>query len=240
MEARFAAAVGLALFLWSCSGSKSNIRMVQDPSFTPTALRHGRVAVAGVTLNFGSEIDRATLRNQLAGILASALEWELSGLRATPVDVVRARLGRVRHGRLLADLEETGTFSAAAVAEFDSTSGADVRYAVAARIEAERVERDETTTAPVAVPGSPEKEAGDPERSTTRTLAVSFLVYELSGRRVVWSELIHGSHKETAVGHSDDQGKATYYPPYPAVPRLEWAFQDACRKLARHLNTPPK
>ena len=237
---RISAAVGLVLSVCSCGGTKPNLRLVPDASFTRASLGQGHIAVAGVTSKLGSEIDRATVRNQLAGILAGTLEFEITGLRVMSVDVARSRLGRVRHARLLADLEETGGVSAAAIAQLDSTIGADVRYAVVARIETEEVERHEGTGTPTDYStGKPDTDSGDEvERSTKRILSVSFLVYELSNGRAVWEELIRGSDEDTAT-HSPD-GKRTIYPPYPKVPKVEGAFDDACRTLSMHLAKPPK
>ena len=154
-----------------------------------------------------------------------------------PVDVARSRLGRARHTQLLAELEETGRVSAAVIAQLDSAIGADVRYAVAARIDSESVEQEESTTTPVILPGEDYIE-GDPQRSTKRTLHVSFLVYDLSGGRAVWEEMVLGSAIETYTGSRTE--KKTIYPTYPKAPKLDEAFEDACWTLARHLVTPPK
>jgi len=233
-------AVVFALSPSPCSGAKPNLRLVPDPSFTRGSLGQGHLAVTGVTSRFGSEIDRATVPNQFAGILAGTLEFEIAGLRVMPVDVARSRLGRARHVRLLTDLEETGRVSAAAIAQLDSTIGADVRYAVVARIETEQVERREGTTTPIDyTTGEWDTDLGDSAaRTTTRIVDVSFVVYELSSGRAVWDELIRGSDEET-VTHGPD-GKRTVYPPYPRVPKLELAFDDACRTLAMHLAKLPK
>jgi hypothetical protein len=51
---------------------------------------------------------------------------------------------------------------------------------------------------------------------------------------MVWGELIRGSAEERVRG--DTSGK----PPYPNVPNLELAFDDACRTLAMHLPRRPK
>jgi len=161
-----------------------------------------------------------------------------------PVDVARSRLGRDRHARLLADLEETGHVSAAAIAQLDSAIGAEVRYVVVARVETEKVGREEGTTGARYTPAIPEAgveesyEEGDPQRSTRRTLDVSFLVYELSNGQAVWDELIRGTDIETATGSWTK--KKTTYPVYPKAPKLEGAFDDACRTLAKHMAIPPK
>lgn len=241
---RMRMAVAFALCAWSCGASKPILHAPRDPSFTPASLGQGQVAVAGVTSKLGSEIDRATVRNQLAGILASELEFNLRGLRVMPVDVARSRLGRDRHARLLADLEETGHVSAAAIAQLDSAIGAEVRYVVVARVETEKVGREEGTTGARYTPAIPEAgveesyEEGDPQRSTRRTLDVSFLVYELSNGQAVWDELIRGTDIETATGSWTK--KKTTYPVYPKAPKLEGAFDDACRTLAKHMAIPPK
>jgi hypothetical protein len=228
-------AVGFVISAWSCSSTKPDLQLAQDPSFTPTTLRQGQIVVAGVTLKAGNEVERASVRNPFAGLLASALEVELHGMRVMPVDVARSRLGRIRHARLLADLEETGRISTAAIAQLDSTIGAEVHYAVVARIDSDLVERDESTTTPNYA--AEDYEEGDPQRSTTRTVNVSFLVYELSSGRVMWDEQIRGTIERTATGSWTK--KKTTYPLYPKVPKLYLAFDDACWTLARHLaNTP--
>lgn len=234
---RMGVVVGFAISTWGCASAKPKLQLVQDPSFNPAVLRQSQIAVAGVTSRLGSVIDRATVRNQFAGILAGALEFQLSGLRVMPVDVARSRLGQVRHAQLLADLENAGRVSVAAIAQLDSAIGAVVRYAVVARIDSELVKREESTTTPVILPGEDYHE-GDPQRSTRRSLDVSFLVYELSGGRVVWEELVRGSDIATATGSWTE--KKTTYPAYPKAPKLRWAFDDACRTLASHLAKPPK
>src|SRR5437867_4818164 len=92
---RMSAALALVLSVCSCGGTKPNLRLVPDASFTRASLGQGHIAVAGVTSKLGSEIDRATVRNQLAGILAGTLEFEITGLRVMSVDVARCRLGQI-------------------------------------------------------------------------------------------------------------------------------------------------
>lgn len=244
IRSRMSVAVGLAICACCIGASKPNLSVPRDPSFTLASLEQGQVAVAGVTSKVGSELDRATVRNQLAGILAIELELGLPGLRVMPVDVARSRLGRARHARLLTDLEETGHVSAAAIAQLDSTIGVDARYVVVARIETEKVEREDGTTGARYTPAIPEAgidasyEEGDPQRSTRRILDVSFLVYELSSGRAVREELIRGTELETATGRWTE--KKTTYPAYPKAPRLEASFDDACRTLVKHMAIPPK
>ena len=232
-------AVMFALSTSPC-GAKPNLRVVPDPSFTRASLGQGHLAVVGVTSILGTKIERATVPNQFAGILAGTLEFGVRGLRVVPVDVARSRIGRGRHARLLADLEQTGRVSAAAIAQLDSTIGTDARYAVVARIEWEQVDHSEGTSTPIDyTTGSPDTGPGEnAARTTTRALEVSFLVYELSTGKAVWDELIRGSGEETA--EHGPEGTKTVYPPYPMAPKPELAFDDACRTLAMHLAKLPK
>lgn len=233
--------VAMVFALSACPcNAKPKLRIVPDPSFTRASLGQGHLAVVGVTSILGTKIERATVPNQFAGILAGTLEFGVRGLRVVPVDVARSRLGRARHARLLADLEETGRVSAAAIAQLDSTIGTDARYAVVARIEWDQVDQSEGTSTPIDyATGKTDTDSGEnTARTTTRALDVSFLVYELSSGRAVWDELIRGSGEETA--EHGPEGTKTVYPPYPRAPKSELAFDDACQTLAMHLAKLPK
>ncbi len=167
-----------------CAGTTKVIGLQSDPSFTYQSLSTGRIAVGGVTSLVGKN-DRAT-QYQMTSLLRERILKERPDIGVRPVEVIIHALGGDAYMYLVADYRLRGEITETWLERLSRATG-DVQYAIFARIERYETKRSET----------------DGSESTTfkisRTVGISFHIYDLTTGVSVWSGYIDKTEEKSRV-----------------------------------------
>lgn len=165
------------------------IGLRSDPSFTYQTLSAGGIAVGGVTDRVG-EGDPFT-QHRMTSLLRERILKERPDIGVRPVEVIIHALGHLAYGELLADYRLRGEITETWLERL-SRAAADVQYAIFARIERYETEKEKVVT----------RDTSDVKWTTfkiSRTVGISFHIYDLTTGVSVWSGYIYKTEEKSRV-----------------------------------------
>ena len=169
------------------------------PEFDFRSLVQGGIAVLGATTTRGTWDERVEEREALTHSFEDALLRERKDLKVLRVSEIRTGMGEVPFEDLLDGWDRYAELSTEELAALDSLIGARCRYVALGRIEDAEVSNDET-----------EDTSGERAKTTlrtTRTVRISFRVYDLQTARSAWNPTLTGSDdNEETIEEDEDEG----------------------------------
>ena len=169
------------------------------PDFDFQSLSQGGIAVLGATTTRGTWDERVEEREALTHSFEDALLRERKDLEVLRVSEIRSRMGAIPYEDLLDGWDRYAELSTEELAALDSLVGERCRYVALGRIEDAEVSNDET-----------EDTSGERAKTTlrtTRTVRISFRVYDLQAARSAWNPTLTGSDdNEETIEEDEDEG----------------------------------
>jgi hypothetical protein len=177
-----AALLTALVLLYSCGPKVTQLKA--DPSFNYGNLTTGRIGIGGVTSLVETYEVPTIMREELSRLLQLCIMDKREDLEVQPAGTISLAMGEVRYHDILDRYSKAKELRPKVLSEIDSLTQDAVRYLVFARIEEDVIERDRS--------GEHEENYTEVTCTTTRSVMVSFKIYDLQKRSCAWSGLVSG------------------------------------------------